>query len=129
MLSLVQDANAIRFVSKQRQKGVIRPTAPDIVLHRGMSEVKCFVHLLEALAACMMQRYQPDVEPLLQFLWSECFAATRSKCSAPRSEPQHLLENMIYFISDHLTGEMNCARLANEFGIRIQTTIEKKIRH
>ena len=119
MLSLVQDTNAIRFVSKQRIKGVIRAENPDFVLHRGMLEVKCFVHLLESLAAYIKQSSRPNIDPLLQFLWAECLAAIRSEHSIARSEPQYLLEKIIYFISDHLTEDINCSRLANEFGVSV----------
>lgn len=117
MFSLVQSSNAIRFVSKQRQKGAIKSAKPDLVLHRGMSEVECFVNILEALASYMKQSSKPDVAPLFQFLWSECLAAVRSEYAISHSEPQFLLEKIIYFISDHLTEDINCSRLADEFGV------------
>ena len=117
MLSIVNTPSAIRFVSKERKKGIKQPQKPDAVLLGGQAELKNFRLLLEVLNQVLTRKERPDIQSLLKFLWQECRSAVCSGIYIPQSGPQHMLENIIAFIGEHLTEKINCSRLASEFNI------------
>ena len=117
MLSIVNTPSAIRFVSKKRNKGIQQPKNPDAVLLGGQTELKSFQLVLELLNQVMARKKKPDVQLLLKFLWQECRSAICSGIHLPQSGPQHMLENIIDFIGEHLTEKINCSRVASEFNI------------
>lgn len=117
MLSIVNTPSAIRFVSKQREKGVLMSNKADAILYGGQEELKCFQLLLEIFNHVSNRVTFPDVTPLLKFLWSECRIAINSSINVPQSGPQHLLGNIMIFISEHLTENLSCSRVASVFGV------------
>lgn len=117
MLSIVSNPAAIRFVSKQRQKGISMPTAPDAVLHCGQNELRCFQLLLELLKQIVNRKKHSDINPLLKFMWSECYAAIHSMKPGTISSPQYLIAKITAFIDEHLTENLTCSYIANEFKI------------
>ena len=117
MFSIVRYQSTIRFVSKQRQKGILNSNKPDAILHGGNSQLKCFQLLLEALNQALNQKTPPDVTSLLNFIWEECRAAVHSTITTPRSGPQYLLEQILAFIGESLQEDISCSHVASQFGI------------
>lgn len=117
MLSIVCNPSLIRLVSKCREKGILMATNPDAVLHGGQAGAKCLEFLLEALDQVFIRKDHPDPDYLLKFICLECRAAVLSSIHVPQTGPQYLLENIIAFIGKHLTEDLSCSRLANEFCI------------
>ncbi len=117
LLSIVNNPSVIRFVSKKREKGGPIRFDPDAMMHGAKAGFEWFEQLLKTLSQSISRPNHPDPAPLLKYLWSECRLVLHSAIDKPHSGPEYLLENIIDYIEEHLTEDINCSRVGAEFGI------------